>query len=196
MTMNSPDPYRPPEARLAEAGLDGFASAPAKKVPNKRVCAFIADFYLISILNSLFSVLAAYVGSVAIQTVGWIVAAVYLLFRDGLGGRSVGKRLVGLKVVDRSGQPCTAFRSFIRNILLLIMLLLPAALIIEYIALRVSKLEQRIGDRLAGTCVMDLRPDTADGLFLVFSILLIVLGSLVIAFVYVPTADMFGFGRE
>jgi uncharacterized RDD family membrane protein YckC len=43
----------------------------------------------------------------------------YYLFADALpGGQSWGKRLLGLAVIDHHRNiPCTAFQSFIRNIL-------------------------------------------------------------------------------
>ena len=54
------------------------------------------------------------------------------------------------------------------------MMFVPIALIVEYIALRVTKEEQRIEDMLAKTLVVDLRPEVGDGRYLVYSLLRIV----------------------
>ena len=41
---------------------------------------------------------------------------VYLLFKDARGGQSLGKRIVRIKVIDRSsGHPCSALKSLLRN---------------------------------------------------------------------------------
>lgn len=45
------------------------------------------------------------------------VAMVYFFFKDGLNGQSLGKRLLKIKVLDRStGEPCRLSRSLIRNL--------------------------------------------------------------------------------
>jgi uncharacterized RDD family membrane protein YckC len=49
---------------------------------------------------------------------GIVVAAVYLLLKDGLPrGQSLGSRLAKIAVVDqKTGAPCTFRQSFIRNL--------------------------------------------------------------------------------
>jgi uncharacterized RDD family membrane protein YckC len=112
-----------------------------------------------------------------------IIAIAYLLFRDALfQGSSVGKRIVGLKATDEDGKPCTALKSFLRNIILIPLMLVPIALLIEYFVMRFSQKEQRLGDRIAKTVVADLRPDRSDGLFILYSIGVIVV-MMVITFI-------------
>src|SRR5262245_32324058 len=49
-----------------------------------------------------------------------VAAAIYLVFRDGLGGRSVGKLVCGLMVVSlETGRPATLMQSLRRNLLFL-----------------------------------------------------------------------------
>ena len=56
---------------------------------------------------------------IAFGPIGWVVSAGYWLLRDGLfAGQSIGKRLMGLRVVtgpDRT--PCTLTSSALRNVL-------------------------------------------------------------------------------
>ncbi len=56
---------------------------------------------------------------VLLGRLGWVVSVLYILLRDGLfDGQSVGKRIIGLKVVAHEVQrPCTAPDSFVRNVL-------------------------------------------------------------------------------
>jgi hypothetical protein len=56
----------------------------------------------------------------AFGSIGYIVLAVaYLLFRDAIGGRSVGKFLFGLVVADLgTGRPCGYHAAIRRNALL------------------------------------------------------------------------------
>lgn len=72
----------------------------------------------------------------------------YFLFADGLrGGQSLGKRWIGMYVIDeKSGEPCTFGDSFIRNVF--------AALgPIDWIFIFGEK-HQRLGDKAAGTIVV------------------------------------------
>ncbi len=76
-----------------------------------------------------------------------IIGLVYLLFGDALLGGSIGKRELGLVVVNRqTNEPCTHVKAFIRN----------AALffgVIDWLFI-FTKSRRRIGDMLAGTQVV------------------------------------------
>ena len=73
----------------------------------------------------------------------------YFLFADGFpGGQSLGKRWIGMYVVDeKSGEPCTWGDSFVRNIFLAV--LGPIDWIFIF-----GENHQRLGDRVAGTIVV------------------------------------------
>ena len=73
----------------------------------------------------------------------------YILFADGMsGGQSLGKRWLGMVVIDAaSGEPCTFGKSFVRNITLV--LLGPIDWIFIF-----GESRRRLGDRLAGTVVV------------------------------------------
>lgn len=74
----------------------------------------------------------------------------YILFADALGnGQSLGKRFIGIAVVDeKSGKSCTMGKSFARNISLYLLGVIDVMLIF-------GKKRQRIGDRLARTKVVN-----------------------------------------
>ena len=99
---------------------------------------------------------------------GFYAGLLYLLISDGLfDGRSVGKMLIGLKVVSRSGgEPCSMKESIVRNAplgagLLLykvpwvgwIFIILISA--VEFLLLLGSKDGMRLGDELAKTTVVE-----------------------------------------
>ena len=89
----------------------------------------------------------AVLGVLAIAWIGWVFFNI--LLADGLaGGQSLGKRVVGIRVVDaESGAPCTFWQSFIRNVLLSILGPL------DWIFIFGAK-HQRLGDKAAGTIVV------------------------------------------
>ncbi len=79
---------------------------------------------------------------------------IYLLFRDGMGGQSIAKKLLGLMVIDTStGQPCGPLKSFHRNLILVV----PFSPLVELIAMFAFQDGRRLGDRLAGTQVIPLQ---------------------------------------
>ena len=73
----------------------------------------------------------------------------YYFLADGLpGGRSVGKRWLGMRVVHADdGSPCTFLQSFVRNFLLAV--LGPIDWLFIF-----GERHQRLGDKAAGTVVV------------------------------------------
>lgn len=133
-----------------------------KAPQNGRIIAFFLDSALSLILPSAL-VLAGFrfwngydsalgkLGSLVLMLAGILALLAYVLLKDGLpGGTSVGKRLVRLRVVRGDGSKCDPVSSALRNITLLTPLL-PIELIIA-VADREGK---RIGDRIAGTQVVE-----------------------------------------
>jgi hypothetical protein len=87
---------------------------------------------------------------------GAVVAVLYLLLRDGIGGQSLGKLLVGLVVVNvQTGRLCTWKESALRNVFVLIPGANVMAILLESIALIRDPQGQRLGDRLAHTQVIE-----------------------------------------
>ncbi|HLF17401.1 MAG TPA: ankyrin repeat domain-containing protein [Candidatus Omnitrophota bacterium] len=149
-----------------------------KGIPHKRICAFVIDTVFTGVINILIisGLSEKFFGSPILLPV--IFGAVYFLFRDGLfNGQSVGKRLVGLRVVGPKGEKCTFKGSLIRNILIAIPVIPVAKIVIlvEAIVMILSKEGRRLGDRMAKTRVIDLRPQIRDLNFLPLTVLLITL---------------------
>lgn len=119
-----------------------------------RVAAFLVDGLCISVLlilpASVISYGLAWVGGAikAIQIVWFIAIAILgigMLIRDGYKGRSLGKQMLGLRIVTPAGEGCGWGRSVARNLALL---LFPIEVFF------VLRGRQRVGDRIARTTVM------------------------------------------
>lgn len=122
-----------------------------------RVAAFLVDALSIAILlivpASLVSYGMTWTGNPrGIQMVWWVALGILMLamlFRDGYKGRSIGKQLLGLRLVTPNGDGCGYFRSFVRNVPLVI----PAWNLLEVIMVLSGK--ARTGDRIARTMVAE-----------------------------------------
>jgi uncharacterized RDD family membrane protein YckC len=123
-----------------------------------RIAAFLVDALTISILlilpSSIISYSMAWVGgSVKAISIVWFVAlgilTIALLLRDGFRGRSIGKQMLGLRVITPGGEGCSYVRSVIRNVPILI----PGWNLIELVMVFAGK--QRTGDRIARTTVSE-----------------------------------------
>jgi uncharacterized RDD family membrane protein YckC len=123
-----------------------------------RIAAFLVDSLTISILlilpASAISYGMAWVGGSvkAIQIVWWVALAILvtaLLIRDGFKGRSLGKQMLGLRLLTPKGEGCGWWRSVLRN---LPVVLFPWTLIEVFL---VVAGKPRTGDRIAKTTVSE-----------------------------------------
>jgi uncharacterized RDD family membrane protein YckC len=122
-----------------------------------RIAAFLVDALSISIVlvlpASLVSYAMTWTGTPkGIHLVWWAALAILMLamlFRDGYRGRSIGKQLLGLRLLTPHGEGCGWFRAFIRNFPLLI----PGWNLIELVLVLAGR--SRTGDRLARTTVAE-----------------------------------------
>jgi len=85
------------------------------------------------------------------------VIATYFVLLEGLAGVTVGKWLLGLRVVRIDGATPGFAKSFLRNLLRLVDAL-PALSILGAVLILTSPERTRLGDRIAGTRVVRLRP--------------------------------------
>ena len=103
-----------------------------------------------------------------IPKAGFFAGLVYLLIGDGLfDGRSLGKKLIGIKVVSVDAQkPCTFRDSILRNstfgmgylfynMLWFGWIFILAVTVFEFVILLGSRNLMRIGDEIAKTIVVD-----------------------------------------
>ena len=120
-----------------------------------RVAAFLVDALSLSILLILPASVISYSmawfgGSVKAISLVWFVAlgvlVLAMLLRDGWRGRSVGKHLLGLRLVTPRGDGCGWMRSIVRNAFLI---LFPIEMVL------VLRGKPRMGDRVARTVVTE-----------------------------------------
>ncbi|MGA7613900.1 MAG: RDD family protein [Thermoanaerobaculia bacterium] len=124
-----------------------------------RVAAFLIDALSVALAlvlpASIISYTAAWFASPRTINLTWYLAgAIFvtaILLRDAIGGKSPGKRMLGLLLTTRSGRPCGVGRSVLRNLPLLI----PGWNLIEAYLVAFTRSGRRTGDRIAGTTVSE-----------------------------------------
>lgn len=113
-----------------------------------RGVAFLVDLLLYAILHF---------GGPALGfgILGGFLAVIYITFRDGLfGGQSLGKKIMGVRVVHMDGRSISYVDSSFRNVLFIVYLVIPLAIAVEAVAAWRHPERRRLGDRIAGTCVV------------------------------------------
>lgn len=142
------------------------------KTFGQRVGAIVVDSLLLGVVFGVLSVVVAGLAFVfASDPTGGVVinAAVallwlltlaagfaYFIYLEGRYGQTLGKRAVGIVVVDEDGEPIDYTDALVRNVLRVVdtlpmLYLLGAALII------VTERGQRVGDLAAGTVVVETK---------------------------------------
>ena len=136
--------YQPIISRLSVALVSPYAKA---DVARRAVAAGI-DGILVA------STLVLYRNSESL--VYLLIGALYLILRDAVAGRSVGKFLCGLVVIElKSGRPCGRSASINRNALFLLPGANIAAAFLEAATIVRDPQGQRLGDRFAWTQVVE-----------------------------------------
>ncbi len=108
----------------------------------------------------------SWVWAIWILLTGFAYLGYFVLFEALAGGRTPGKRAVGIRVVLDTGRPITFSASVIRNLLRLVDVFFPfAPMLPGLLFIFLSKSNRRLGDMAAGTIVVRDRP-TSWGLAL------------------------------
>lgn len=136
--------------------------APRENVTGSRIVAAFIDIILLGVV---FAVLAALFGdtnsdddgfsvnlSGAPGIIYFLIVFGYYLGLEAMYGQTLGKKVMGIKVVAIDG-PLTLGKVAIRTVLRLVDGL-PALYLLGLIVVAVSKQNQRIGDMAAGTLVI------------------------------------------
>lgn len=137
----------------------------------QRVAARVIDLIILAVIFLL--------GRFLWLPIGWLGAICYAAIQDALGqGQSIGKRIIGLQVIeDDSGLPCSVFSSTLRNaplILSLFFLPIPViGILMQFVLVPILGLEVyllgslesnvRLGDVMGNTYVAE-RQDGLDSL--------------------------------
>ncbi|NWG28035.1 MAG: RDD family protein [Ignavibacteriaceae bacterium] len=85
-----------------------------------------------------------------------LFALVYFWILEGLFGATLGKMMIGIKVVEKNGAKCNLKSSLIRNLLRIVDGI--AFYLVGFFIAIFSKLRQRLGDYLANTVVVEIKP--------------------------------------
>lgn len=135
-----------------------------------RATAIIIDQLILSLINFIV-VLALFLTSLTsiggILDSGWLVAAViiglfilqwgyFFIFEYFSNGKTVGKRIIGIRVIQENGHSITLLSAFIRN-LLRIVDMLPVSYVIGILFIFFNSKHKRLGDMAAGTIVVHER---------------------------------------
>jgi len=131
---------------------------------------FVAKAIDLLVVVAIFFLGKAFLGSIGIGC-----AVLFSALQDGFGeGQSIGKRIIGLRVIDDStGGPCTFLKSFVRNLPFTLALLPMAASflwgLVSLVTLPLLALEAylvaaldsgvRLGDVLGNTLVVEYAED-------------------------------------
>lgn len=169
--------------------------------PNKRVCAYFVDMILFG--------LCVYLPGIT-GVINGILQTIYILLKDTNNAQSIGKKAVGLVILDDSGAPASKQQVILRNstlavvpfcsvlsIILDISAFNVAGLIIlaEYFIFTRNPEGKRMGDQIAGTRVNDLKPEENDSKYFLISVgFLIVYIFCIVIFGY--NMDRHGFGDK
>ena len=100
--------------------------------------------------------------ALAWQVVSALLGVAYYVLLQGRTGWTLGKRLVGVRVVDATGAVCGSSRAFVRYLPLLVPALIPAIgpflggliALVEFILILAHRRHQRMGDLFAKTFVV------------------------------------------
>ena len=128
---------QPTLLRLAAALLDGLVVS-VVLMPPASVISYAAVWFI---------------GATKWVNIVWYVALfvviLAMLLRDGRRGRSLGKRILGLRLRTPDDEPCSYGRSIVRNLPLVI----PGWNVLEVILVLAGR--NRTGDRMARTSVTE-----------------------------------------
>jgi len=128
-----------------------------RSILQRREWTYILDSIFISIICFLIGLVIGFISGpydnprpIAFL-LGFFISSLYALFKDSFSGKSLGKLLTGLRVVDiNSGQPIGIDKSIIRNWIFLV----PLFPLVELIVANVREDKRRLGDLLANTIVI------------------------------------------
>lgn len=142
--------------------------------PAARAAAYAIDFLIrlaiVFVIFVILTMLATLISSQASEGLFMVVLFLiewgYYVVSEGLfGGRTIGKRALGLRVVQEAGYPITFWSALLRNLLragdafpFLIPQLGFGFYGIAFLAMAVTRRNQRIGDLFARTVVITERP--------------------------------------
>ena len=131
-----------------------------------RAAALALDFGIIVVSGIVISLIGARVGDLSDILADWFAGPMlyvlvllsfwgyFILFEALWGGRTPGKRAVGIRVVHTGGEPLSFHGSVLRNLIRLVDLQPAVTGMVGAVSILVNKRAQRLGDLVAGTVVV------------------------------------------
>lgn len=152
----------PEQAGLRDAAGPG-AARPRENVTGVRIVAALIDLTLLIILfgvmGAAFGKTTSGGGSFSVNLSGGafilylLLSLGYYLVPEALTGRTLGKAIMGLKVVSLDGERYDLAAALIRNVLRIVDGL-PLFYLVGFVSVAVTREKQRLGDLAAGTVVV------------------------------------------
>ncbi len=131
----------------------------------KRIAAFLIDFFAFFLIGGIITNLIALVSELLgliLTGIGTILFVAYFIYFEAEYGQTVGKMMMDIVVVTEAGDPIGYREALIRTLLRAIDVL-PMFYILGLIVMYLTDRQQRIGDILASTVVLEVK-DRADPL--------------------------------
>lgn len=163
------------EERYVTATPEGVSIGLLLAGPGSRAIAYIVDFVISATVIGVLFIIADAAGAtsssggaqdlaIAGVAVGSFLVqfGYFVLFEVAGDGRSPGKRLTGLRVVNLQGGSVGLRSSLVRNLLRLVDQL-PSVYVVGMISVLVTATNQRLGDLAAGTLVVRYRREGMRG---------------------------------
>ncbi len=134
-----------------------YAQAPVARYVGvgPRFVAVLIDFIIIGVVGGILSAIFGPSNAGASGGLTGLLALAYIIVMEATQGATVGKMVMGLRVVKEDGSPISWSESIIRNLLRIIDGLF--AYLVGAILIWTSPLKQRLGDRVAHTVVIKTR---------------------------------------
>ena len=120
----------------------------------KRAVAALIDSTLVSVTSALLFlwIHQKFADQLLVSVQYLAVMLLYYVLQESIFASTIGKRVLGLRVVGISGDPASMQEALIRNLLRLIDWL-PLLYLVGALTIAVSNKKQRLGDIAAGTIV-------------------------------------------
>jgi uncharacterized membrane protein SpoIIM required for sporulation/uncharacterized RDD family membrane protein YckC len=146
------------ELRLELAGVGSRTAAAALDTLLITALLLVAEI-VGGYMSTIDSVAASWATALLILLFGFALILYYILLEGLWGGRTLGKRALGIRVVMDTGRALTMSAAVVRNLLRILDFLFPLAPLAPGIVLAfVTKSHKRLGDMVAGTIVVRDRP--------------------------------------
>jgi uncharacterized RDD family membrane protein YckC len=156
-------PPAPPAGGVPPSGP--ILTRPEANILVQRIIAVIIDSVIVAIISLIIGVLIGLAIGFAFLFAGFafiytpfsviflLLGIAYFTYFEGTSGQTIGKRLLGIKVISASTTSIDMTKALNRNILRVVDWL-PGAYILGFILILVSQKKQRLGDMLAETQVV------------------------------------------